>query len=280
MTIPSWLVTAALVVFVVSSMLSIGLVVQGAEIAAPLRRPAWVGRALVANFVLPPVAALALAALLPLDPAYELGLLLIAFAAGAPFLPKRDEIGGADVAVATSLMGLLMTGSIVAMPIALPALAPGLQVDPWRIASPLVVLMLSPLLFGMVVRRVAPGVAARVQPVAAKLSNVGFLCVVLLVCLKNLPSLLAVLGSGAIGVAVLFVAVLLGGAYLLGESAGEGRRLLGYATAGRNIGAALVTAEASAVEPKVIVMLIVTGVVGLALLLPIAAYARRHRIAG
>lgn len=279
MTIPSWLITGALVVFVVSSMLSIGLVVRGAEIAAPLRRPAWVGRALVANFVLPPVAALTLAALLPLDPAYELGLLLMAFAAGAPFLPKLAEIGGADVAVATSLMVLLMTGSIVVMPLALPALAPGLQVDPWGIAAPLVLLMLSPLVFGMIVRRLAPGAAARVQPVAAKLSNVGFLGVVLLVCLKNMQSLVAVLGSGAIGVAVLFVLILVGGAYLLAERDGEGRRLLGYATAGRNIGAALLTAEASAVEPKAIVMLIVTGVVGLALLLAIAAHARRRRSA-
>ena len=215
MNIPPWLLTGAVVVFVVSSMLSIGLVAKVAELAAPLRRPAWVARALAANFVLPPVVALALSALLPLDPAYELGLMLMAFAAGAPFLPKLAEVGGADVAVATALMVLLMACSVVAMPLALPWLAPGLQVDPWRIAAPLVLLMLAPLLLGMIAQRVAPGPSAQAQPIFAKLSNIGFVSVILLVCLKNFPALVAVLGSGAIGVAVLFVVLLFGGAYVL-----------------------------------------------------------------
>jgi predicted Na+-dependent transporter len=66
-----WLVKGTLVVFVVSSMLSIGLAVQRAQIVAPLRSPAWILRALVANFVLAPVVALSIGAVLPIDPGYE-----------------------------------------------------------------------------------------------------------------------------------------------------------------------------------------------------------------
>ena len=108
-----------------------------------------------------------------------------------------------------------------------------------------------------------------------KTSNIGFVAVVLLICGTNLTALAAVLGSGAIGAAMLVV-LLFAGAWALGEPHSAGRRLLGYATAGRNVGAALVTAGASAAEPKATVMLIVTGVVGLVSLLAVTTWVRRR----
>jgi bile acid:Na+ symporter, BASS family len=271
-----WLVKGTLIIFVVSSMLSIGLAVQRAQIVAPLRSPAWILRALLANFVLAPVVALSIGAMLTIDPGYELGLLLLGFAAGAPLLPKLAEAGRADVASATALMVLLMAASVVVMPLALPLFVKGVQVSPWQIAAPLVVLMLAPLALGMAARSLAPRIGARLLPALTKTSNIGFVAVVLLVCGTNLTALAAVLGSGAIGAALLFVVLLFAGAWALGEPNPPGRRLLGYATAGRNIGAALVTAGASAAEPKATVMLIVTGVVGLAGLLAITAWVRRR----
>jgi BASS family bile acid:Na+ symporter len=270
------LVKGAVVVFVVSSMLSIGLAARGAEIVAPLRSPVWVLRALIANFVLAPVVALSIAAVLPIDPGYVLGLLLLGFAAGSPLLPKLAEAGRADVASATALMVLLMAGSIVVMPLALPLFVKGVQVNPWRIAAPLGVLMLVPLLLGMAGQRFAPQTGAKLLPAVTRTSNIGFVAVVLLVCGANLTALAGVLGSGAIGAAILFVVLVFAGAWALAEPNAAGRRLLGYATAGRNVGAALVTAGASAAEPKAAVMLIVTGVVGLVLLLAAATWVRRR----
>ncbi|MGA8056242.1 MAG: hypothetical protein WCA12_20690 [Burkholderiales bacterium] len=270
------LVKGTVVVFVVSSMLSIGLAVRGVEIIAPMRRPAWVLRALIANFVLAPALALAIAAVLPLDPGYELGLLLLGFAAGAPFLPKVPDIGRAHVPTATALMVLLMAGTVVVMPLALPLFVKGLQVNPWRIAAPLVVLMLAPLLLGMAGQRFAPQTSAKLLPAVTRTSNIGFIAVLILLCGTNLAALAGVVGSGAIGAAILFVVLLFAGAWALAEPNAAGRRLLGYATASRNIGAALVAAGASAAEPKAAVMLIVTGVVGLVLLLAAASWVRRR----
>lgn len=269
------LVKITVVAFVVSSMVSIGLGVRSAEIIAPLQRPLWVLRALIANFVLAPVVVLTMAAVLPLDPGYELGLLLLAFAAGSPLLPKLAEAGRNDVASATALMVLLMAASVVVMPVALPLVATGMQVQPGRIAMPLVLLMLAPLLLGMVWQRVAPQTGAKLLPWISKTSNISFIAVVLLVCGTNFTALVGVVGSGAIGAAILFVLLLFAGAWVLAEPVPAGRRLLCYATGGRNIGAALVTAGASAVDPKAVVMLIVTGLVGLMLLLTAAVRARR-----
>ena len=274
------LVKGAVVVFVVSSMLSIGLAARGAEIVAPLRRPVWVLRALIANFVLAPVVALSIAAVLPIDRGYALGLLLLGFAAGSPLLPKLAEAGRTDVASATALMVLLMAGSIVVTPLALPLFVKGVQVNPWQIAAPLVVLMLIPLLLGMAGQRFAPQTGAKLLPAVTRTSNIGFVAVVLLICGTNLTALAGVLGSGAIGAAILFIVLVFAGAWALAEPNAAGRRLLGYATAGRNVGAALVIAGASAAEPKAVVMLIVTGVVGLVLLLAAATWARRRHAAG
>ena len=269
------LVKTTVVVFVVSSMLSIGLAARATEIMAPLRRPLWVLRALIANFVLAPAVALAIAVALPLDPGYELGLLLLGFAAGSPLLPKLAEAGRSNVASATALMVLLMGASVVVMPVALPLFAAGMQVQPGRIAMPLVLLMLAPLLLGMVWQRVAPQIGTKLLPLITKTSNIAFIAVVLLVCGTNFTALAGVVGSGAIGAAILFVVLLFAGAWVLAEPDPAGRRLFGYATGGRNIGAALVTAGASAVDPKAVVMLIVTGLVGLVVLLTIAVRARR-----
>lgn len=270
------LVRATVVVFVVSSMISIGLAARGTEIIAPLRRPVWVLRALGVNFVLAPAVALAIAGLLPLDPGYELGLLLLGFAAGSPLLPKVAEAGRTDLPSAVALMILLMAGSVFIMPLALPLFAKGLQVNPLRIAAPLLVLMLAPLLLAMAGHRFAPRVGLRLLPVFTKLSNIGFVAVVILICGTNLNALLGVLGSGAIAAALLFVVALFAGAWILADANAAERRLLGYATAGRNIGAALVTAGASTAEPKAVVMLIVTGVVGLVFLLIAATRVRRR----
>jgi BASS family bile acid:Na+ symporter len=179
------------------------------------------------------------------------------------------------MASATALMVLLMGASVVVMPVALPLFATGMRVQPGRIAMPLVLLMLTPLLLGMAWQRVAPQTGAKLLPVITKTSNIAFIAVVLLVCGTNLTALAGVFGSGAIAAAILFVVLLFAGAWVLAEPDPAVRRLLGYATGGRNIGAALVTAGASAVDPKAVVMLIVTGLVGLVLLLTVAVRARR-----
>jgi BASS family bile acid:Na+ symporter len=81
-------VTAAMLGFVVSSMLAMGSGLTIRQIIEPLRNPRLVLLALLANFVLMPLGALALAKALWLDNPFAVGLLVLGCAAGAPFLPK------------------------------------------------------------------------------------------------------------------------------------------------------------------------------------------------
>lgn len=88
-------ISISMMVFVLSSMLGIGLGLRVSEIVAPLRNWRLVLLSLMANFVVMPFAAVALARVLRLDESIAIGLLLLGLASGAPFLPKLAQIAKA-----------------------------------------------------------------------------------------------------------------------------------------------------------------------------------------
>src|SRR6476620_9683545 len=87
------------VVFAVSSMLSVVVAYGIRSILRPLRGVRAVFRALVANFVLVPLLAIAIERVVPLDPPLALGLCLLAGSAGAPFLVKLAKTARSDLAL-------------------------------------------------------------------------------------------------------------------------------------------------------------------------------------
>jgi predicted Na+-dependent transporter len=266
----------SVLVFLVSSMLAMGLTLTLPAILAPLRNVWLVLLALGLNFVLAPAFAWLLTVVIPLDRGHAIGLLLLGGAAGAPFLPKVVENARGDLALAAALMGLLTVGTILFLPFALPLMIPGLQADPWSIASPLVLLIVLPLAAGMLVKSFAATLAARVAPVLAKIGNAALLLLFVLMVALNARALLGVVGSGAILAALLYFAGLFIIGWLLGGSKTEVRGVLGLATAARNFGAALVPAASSFTDPKVTIMIIVGAIVCLVVSFIAAGWVRRR----
>ncbi|WP_460359240.1 hypothetical protein [Mycobacterium sp. ZZG] len=101
-------VPIATLIFVVSSMLAMGLGLRITEITAPLRNARLVAMSLLANFLLMPAAAVLLAKVLALDEPFAVGLLLLGVAAGASFLPKLAQIAKGDLAFAVAVVVLLV----------------------------------------------------------------------------------------------------------------------------------------------------------------------------
>ncbi|MFS8480002.1 MAG: hypothetical protein FWJ93_13795, partial [Micromonosporaceae bacterium] len=97
----------AVLVFAVTSMLSVGLAHSAKQILGPLRDLRALARALLANFVLVPLLAIGIVRLWPLDRPLEAGLILVAMSAGAPFLIKLTEVARAEVALSATLLVLL-----------------------------------------------------------------------------------------------------------------------------------------------------------------------------
>jgi bile acid:Na+ symporter, BASS family len=273
-------ISVAMLGFVLSSMLAMGLGLTIREIIAPLRNVRLILLSLVANFVLMPFVAIALARMLRLDEALGVGLLLLGTAAGAPFLPKLAQIAKGNLAFAVGLMVLLMVITVGYLPIVLPSLLPGVSVNPVQIARSLFLLMLLPLAGALAVKAKFPAAAARAKPVLDRISNLSLILLIVLLTVVNVKSVLAVFGTGAILAGLLFLAAGYGIGWVLGGPAADTRRVLGLATSQRNIAAALVVSGQSFDDPNVVVMVVVVAIVGLLILMPLSRWLAKGREPG
>jgi len=176
------------------------------------------------------------------------------------------------------LMVLLMVITVGYLPVALPALLPGVSVNPAQIARSLFLLMLLPLAGALAVRAKFPAAAGRAKPVLDRISNLSLILLIALLTAVNLKSVLAVFGTGGILAGLLFLAVGYGIGWVLGGPTADTRRVLGLGTAQRNIAAALVVSRQSFDDPNVVVMVVVVAIVGLLILMPLSRWLAKKGI--
>ena len=259
--------TTALLGFVVSSMMAMGMGFTVRQIIDALRDVRLVLLALLANFVVMPLGALALDKVLQLNEPLGVGLLLLGGAAGAPFLPKLTELAKGDLPFAVGIMVLLAVGTVGYLPLVLPLLLPGVTVNSEKIAGWLFLLTLLPLAIGLAVRARCGKVAARVKAVLDWVSNITLVPMVFLLAAANIDKILHLFGTR--GVLAGFLLIALGIGWMLGGPGIDTRRALALGTGQRNIAAALVVASESFSDPSVVIMVIAVTIVGLLTLLPL-----------
>ena len=263
-------VPVAMLAFVVSSMLAVGVSLTLGQIVAPLRNGRLVTLALLANFVLMPLGAILIARLLSLDEPLGIALLLLGTAAGAPFLPKLAGVAKSNLAFAVGLMVLLMVLTVGYMPVVLPLLLEGVSVDPTSIARSLVLLMLLPLGVGLLVKARLSRVADRFRAPLNRISSVSLVLLIVLLLVTKIQNVISLFGTRGILASILFLFVGVATGWLLGGPAFGTKGVLALGTAQRNIAAALVVGGKNFADPTVLVMVVVVAVVGLLILMPLA----------
>jgi BASS family bile acid:Na+ symporter len=263
--------------FLVSSMSGIGLGLTLSQIVAPVKNVRLIVLAVIMNFIIVPMLAVGIARLLRLEQPFALGLLLLGLAAGAPFLPKFVGIANGDLALAVGLMVLLMVTTAVFLPVALPLLIKGVQVDPWKITRFLTLLMLLPLIAGLIVKVRSTAVAARLRPAFELVSTVALLLALVLIIAFHFQGVLRIFWTGAILAAILFAILSAGAGWLVGGAGLPERTVFGLGTGLRNIPAALIVSVQNFKDPNVSVMVLVTTLVGILILLPAARLIGRHQ---
>jgi bile acid:Na+ symporter, BASS family len=226
--------TVAMLGFVVSSMLAMGSGLTIRQIIEPLRNARLVLLALLANFVLMPLGALALAKVLWLDNPFAIGLLVLGCAAGAPFLPKLAELAKGDLAFSVGAMVLLMIVTVGYLPAVMPLLLPGVTVDPWNIARSLILLMLLPLGVGLALKARYEDLARRLKPVLDRISNISLILLVLLITAANIDKVLQVFGTRGILAGLLFIALGFGIGWLFGGPGRDVKKVMALGTSQRN----------------------------------------------
>jgi len=268
----SKIVPIAMLAFVLSSMLSMGLSLTIGQVLAPLRNYRLIVVALLANFVLMPFAAFGIAKLLRLDESLGIALLLLGTASGAPFLPLLARISKGNLAFSVGLMVLLMVVTVGYMPVVLPLLLEGVSVDPMKIGRSLVFLMMLPLAIGLLVKARLGGLAAKVQPSLGRVSILSLALLIALLLITNMQNVLNLYGTRGVLASILFIAAGSGIGWVLGGPQSDTRGVMALGTAQRNIAAALVVGGQNFRDPKVIVMVVVVAIVGLLILMPLAKY--------
>jgi len=195
-----WLIGA----FLVSNMSAIGLGLTLRQILVPLANLRLVVFAAITNFIMVPLLAVGIARLLGLTTSLATGLLVLGLSAGAPFMPKVAGIAKGDIALAAGLVVLLMVGTTMCMPVVLPQVVAGTEVDSLRIARFLVVVMLLPLVGGLMLRARSPVFGGKLRRILERVSTGLLMAAIVVVMTVNLEAVVRISGSGAIAAALLF----------------------------------------------------------------------------
>ena len=259
----------SMLVFVIGSMLSMGLTLTIPQILKPLSSARLVAFALLVNFVLIPGLAYGFVLIFDLSGPLEIGLILLSTAAGAPFLPKLAQVAKGNVAFSVGLMVLLMIVTIIFLPLVLPLLLGDVEVNPWDIAQSLVILMLIPLAAGLLIRARYEETAANILPTFSMASNIALITLAILGLVLNFDGMIGLVGTLGLLAGALFVIIALAVGYLAGGSDSGIRSVLGLGTGQRNISAALVVA-AQNFDAEVLTYILVIAVISLIILMPAA----------
>jgi predicted Na+-dependent transporter len=274
--------TIGIIVFAVSSMMSVGLAYRLGQIVGPLRQARAVFRASLANFVLVPLLAVGIERVIPMDPPAALGLILLAGSAGAPFLIKLTSAAKSDLALSAALLLLLVPATVVFLPFYVPlAMAHpslrGLSYVPssvFAVGIPLLSTLFLPLLLGLAIKAIAPQWAARLVPIGGKVASIALVVEVVATFAANFRELIDILKTGAMLAGVLLIL----GAFVIGFLLSRRERsvVLGLGTAQRNIAGAMVIASRDFSDPDILVMVTACSLVGLLVLFPIASLLSRR----
>jgi predicted Na+-dependent transporter len=207
---------------IAASMFAMGLGLTLAQIVHPLKNARLVVLALLANFVLVPLLAYAISLIIPLEDSLKVGLMVLALSAGAPFLVLEARGAKANLGLAVGVMTLLMVVTIFYLPLVLPLLLTGVDVDAGAIAKSLIVLMLIPLILGLLVKPISPDTAQHWARTMNKIGSLGIMILLMVGLGLNVSNVIGLIGTGGFLALLLFI---------------FGSLLIGFGVGGRDPGA-------------------------------------------
>jgi BASS family bile acid:Na+ symporter len=257
-------------IFVVSTMLNVGLTQKLSDITGHLKNYPFVLKMLAANFVLAPLLMIFVLTFTSFDPALRDGLLIFALCAGAPFLIKLTQTAEHSMALGAAVMILLIVATVIYVPVVLPIVMYEVAVDGWAIAKALFLQMLLPIVVGMLAVQFMPEMAKKFQPWVGRLGNVTLYVLLAATLIGYFPNMIGIVGTGAILVGLVFVAAAFGIGYLMGSGRDHLEDVGGLGTAQRNTAAGVIIATQNFDDPNVLVMITLANTLGIVMLLLIA----------
>lgn len=235
------------VTFLVTTITAMGARLAPGDVRRTITEYNLVARWLLANMLFVPLLAVLLGTIFGLSTPIRLGLILVAVAPGAPFIPLLATLAGEDSRGALRLTAALTVVAAVAVPLLTAGVLLLLGVEqrfsPWRFLLPLVLILVFPLALGVALRWTTPALADRLTGPLDTIANLALLVALVLVVVLDpgaiTRAILSLLGTGTLLVFVAFVLGSIAIGWLVGGPTTQGRRVLALGTGGRNIGIAL-----------------------------------------
>lgn len=254
-------------VFVVTSMLNVGLTQKPARILQHLRNYQFLLAMLVVNIVVVPALMIFALRIVPVTPHYEIGLILFGVAAGAPFLIHLTKTSQRDLALGATVLMVLMFSSVLTMPLLLPFLIEGIEVGARQIIAPMLIQMVLPMIIGMLLLQFLESFTAIIQPWVAKISNITLYALIVAVLVGYGGNLLdpQIWVAIAVGLVVLVLAFFIG--FMMGDGHDQLKDVGGLGTAQRGTASALIVASDAFDDPLILVIITILNTVGVVVLI-------------
>ena len=234
----------------IEMMVTIGLGVTVSDVLRVSKSWGLVARALLANYILVPGAAVGLLVLFHANPMVAAGFLVAAVCPGAPYGPPFTVMAKGNATLAVGLMVILAASSAIIAPLLLRFLLPlvagntALNINVFKMVGTLLGAQLLPLCLGLWIRHRRPLLADRLKKPASVLSlalNLLTLAVIIAVQFRMLREIRL---RGYLGMLCLVIASMAAGR-LMGGRPCEGPKGMVLTTSVRNVGVSLVIATGS-----------------------------------
>jgi BASS family bile acid:Na+ symporter len=279
--LPIW-IQPALLGGVVLTVFALGLHASVADATYLFRRPAELGRALLAMNVVVPVFAAAMLAMFHLRPAVDIALVALAVSPIPPLLPKRAMKSGGSAPYTIGLLVAAAVLAIVFVPFAVYVLGRlfwhEARISPVPVAAVVALTVLAPLAVGMLVRGVAPGFADRAGRPVSVVATLLVLAAAVPVLFVATPLIVSLIGDGTLAAMIAMAVVGLAAGHFLGGPIEDHRAVLALTCSSRHPGVALAIATANFPDAKkpVAAAILLYLLVNVLVAVPYQAWSKRH----
>jgi BASS family bile acid:Na+ symporter len=256
------------VVALAAIMLSIGLGVRFEQLARSMWRARLLALAVASNFIIVPVATVALLLLFDAQPLVSAGFLILAVCPGAPMGPPFTRSAKGDVSLAAGAMVILAGLSAVVSPALLTVLLrwllpeSELTFDYMGIVKILLVTQLLPLGIGLTVHEWEPKFAEKAVNPITKVANLLLLALVGVILWDEYQTLLAIRAVAWLGMLILLLTSLFVG-WCCGGYERDVRRALAVTTGVRNAAVALAIANTNFAKTPAVTAVVAYAVVAI-----------------
>ena len=244
------LILLALQASIFALVFALGLSVGMKEATWALRHPRELARVVLAMFVIMPLVAAAMAALLDLNPAVKLALVALALSPLPPLLPNKGIKAGGETSHAVGLLVAAALLAVVVTPVGFAILAERFGLDvavpTGRVVRVVIFSVLLPLVAGITIHQVAPGLASRLAGPIGKVASLFLVLSFVPILLTTAPAMWSLIGGGTVASLAAFIVVGLAVGHYLTGGREEDRTVLALSTATRHPGVAIALSGAVA----------------------------------